>query len=551
MVARKVWFPASLAAALTAQASLHVWFAAAHSATFDEPSYIAAGMALWTTRVDHHMFIHPPLAKRVAGLAALLAGADPTGAGEDRLGGKVLYRTNAKRAGSILMAARLATAAAALALTCVVACWARAWWGDGAGMLAAWLLAVEPNGLAHGALATTDLWLTLWLVLFVRGAWGLLAGTGGRRVREACGVWAGLALATKFTALVFLPAVTLALAAVVCTSARSLDPVRRLLKAVPRTGFIAVLVLGAVYAVQIRIFEPGYGRDGLWSWWPLALAERPDLYLKLGLQWAARYARTGFPAFFLGAVREGVLPAYFPVVFALKVPVGLSLLAAAAVGWRAAARRLSAREAGLAILFVALFVSVANSRLHLGLRHIQPAVVIAVLLAASILGPGLRPARLPSLIAWTCWAWCAISAARCAPHFLAHFSEIAGGPGGGWRYLADSNLDWGQDLPALGRWCRDRGVKSLPLVYFGVADPQWYGVPVSPVNPESPRWRGGLVAISVSYLDGTLTEDLGRFGWARALAPVARPGWSIHVYDVPLKAGAGAPRSGRSATGGR
>jgi len=33
-----------------------------------------------------------------------------------------------------------------------------------------------------------------------------------------------------------------------------------------------------------------------------------------------------------------------------------------------------------------------------------------------------------------------------APHYLAYFNELAGGPANGFKELADSNLDWGQDL---------------------------------------------------------------------------------------------------------
>ncbi|MEK7475448.1 MAG: phospholipid carrier-dependent glycosyltransferase [Candidatus Coatesbacteria bacterium] len=547
MNVRRSFFPAALAGALAVQASLHVWFAVSHSATFDEPSYIAAGMALWTTGVDRQMFVHPPLAKRVAGFAALVAGADPAGAGDDRMGAVVLYRTNAGRAGRLLLAARLATMLAALALTIAVASWAREWWGDGAGALAAWLLAVEPNTLAHGGLATTDIWLTLWLILYARTLWSFLEGSGHRCPRETGGALAGLALGTKFSALAFIPAITVAMAAAVAARGRTVAPLKRLLRAAPRTLFVAALVLFAIYALQIRVFEPGYGRGGPGSWWPIGLTERPDLFLRLGLGWVARYARTGVPAFFLGAVREGRLPAYFPVVFALKVPLGLIGLAVLAVGWRLSVRRFGIRELGLALAFLAIFASVAASRLHVGLRHVHPAVVLAVLLAASLVGPGLPSPRWRRALALAGWLWSATTAGRCAPHFLASFNELAGGPGGGWRYLADSNLDWGQDLPALARWCRDRGVTSLPLIYFGVADPGWYGVPVSAENPESRDWRGGLVAISVSYLDGTLTNDLERFGWARALTPVARPGWSIHVYQAPPRPRP--PRSTRARAG--
>ena len=73
-------------------------------------------------------------------------------------------------------------------------------------------------------------------------------------------------------------------------------------------------------------------------------------------------------------------------------------------------------------------------------------------------------------------AWYGGSVLRVHPHYLGYFNELAGGPSGGWRYLVDSNLDWGQDLKALKRWMDDHGVARVKLSYFGAADPDYYGL---------------------------------------------------------------------------
>lgn len=46
------------------------------------------------------------------------------------------------------------------------------------------------------------------------------------------------------------------------------------------------------------------------------------------------------------------------------------------------------------------------------------------------------------------------------PHTLAYFNEGAGGPGMGYRLLAHSNLDWGQDELLLREWVRALGIPS-------------------------------------------------------------------------------------------
>ena len=41
------------------------------------------------------------------------------------------------------------------------------------------------------------------------------------------------------------------------------------------------------------------------------------------------------------------------------------------------------------------------------------------------------------------------------PNYLAYFNLLAGGPAHGYQHLADSSLDWGQDLPALRELARE------------------------------------------------------------------------------------------------
>ena len=71
-------------------------------------------------------------------------------------------------------------------------------------------------------------------------------------------------------------------------------------------------------------------------------------------------------------------------------------------------------------------------------------------------------------------AWQSVTVLRVHPSYLAYFNEIAGGPDGGWRYVTDSNLDWGQDLKRLSEFVEERGISEIHLDYFGTADPAYY-----------------------------------------------------------------------------
>jgi hypothetical protein len=70
--------------------------------------------------------------------------------------------------------------------------------------------------------------------------------------------------------------------------------------------------------------------------------------------------------------------------------------------------------------------------------------------------------------------------ARIHPHYLAYFNELAGGPEKGYLHLSDSNVDWGQDLPALSQWLGEHADAAhggeLYFSYFGFDRPERWGI---------------------------------------------------------------------------
>jgi hypothetical protein len=70
-----------------------------------------------------------------------------------------------------------------------------------------------------------------------------------------------------------------------------------------------------------------------------------------------------------------------------------------------------------------------------------------------------------------------VAVAGIHPYELTYFNELAGGPIGGRRILADSNLDWGQGLISLARLQeKNPELRDLTIYYFGETQPAHYGV---------------------------------------------------------------------------
>ncbi len=130
-----------------------------------------------------------------------------------------------------------------------------------------------------------------------------------------------------------------------------------------------------------------------------------------------------------------------------------------------------------------------------------------------------------------------------APHQLAYFNESVGGPERGYRYLSDSNLDWGQDLKGLKAYIEKEKLPIIYLSYFGTAPPSYYGIryqdvaskgilgppPPEKVPADAPR---KILAISAYNLQDVSNADDPLFRWLWTRRPIAKIGYSIFVYDL-------------------
>ena len=128
---------------------------------------------------------------------------------------------------------------------------------------------------------------------------------------------------------------------------------------------------------------------------------------------------------------------------------------------------------------------------------------------------------------------------------MAYFNEWIGGPRNGWKYLSDSNLDWGQNLPELARYIERSGVEKVKFYYFGIDAADHY-IPPGKLDFQAAPWgrewekekrlepTPGVYAISVNTLLGYFFSPDYRdyFAYFKAREPDARAGYSIFIYHV-------------------
>jgi len=151
--------------------------------------------------------------------------------------------------------------------------------------------------------------------------------------------------------------------------------------------------------------------------------------------------------------------------------------------------------------------------------------------------------------------WYIFSSLSIYPHYLAYFNELVGGPNNGYKYLVDSNLDWGQDLPGLQEYLAKNKIDNISLHYFGTADPKYYGfsdvtrVPYGFISGRINKSTTGMIAISATALQGVFDRYEHRYDWLKNnYKPIAKIGYSIFVYNIPESRSQSDQNSGKEVT---
>jgi len=513
------------------------------SPTMDEQNHIARGAAYLGTGDPRLSVEHPPLVNVLSALPVhlLLHPSLPLDTGWWEAGewyhfaDLFLWETNAN-AEQIVFLARLPVIGLGLLLVALVHRWGTHRFGPWGGLLAAVFCALDPNILAHIRLSTTDAGATFFAFLAAYALWRTLRRPSPPRILWA-GLALGLAFAAKLSTLLFGP--ILALAALLDGAGGGPG---RAYRAGQRLGLLAaVIVLGLIVVWASYGFQVGPLEEG-------GIPVPAPPYVQ-GVRAVLDFAAGGRPGYLLGQVSTEGWWTYFPVAFAVKTPLAtlVGLLAATGV----ALRRPSRDDLFLLVPPAALFLAFTTARLNLGYRHLLPLLpFIAVHAGRLASSPFPFLSSSPRLgvrhfLPLTLVIWLALGTLSIYPHFLAYFNPIGGGPQNGWRILADSNIDWGQDMKGLQVWMEQEGVEQVRLAWFGTARPEYYGVrydllpglPHGFVLWEDPPFdradpEPGVYAISVSNLVGAALPDPDLYAWFRARPPDHQIGHSVFIYRV-------------------
>jgi tetratricopeptide (TPR) repeat protein len=547
-----------------------------NSITWDEDDHIYAGYMSWK-HVDFGLNPeHPPLVKLLGTLPLLrmpLRMPEPRNRffkTEAFLNGKdFLFKNDAAK---MLFRVHMAVASLTLLLAAIVFLAAREMFGTAAGFIALGMVVFDPNLLAHGAVLGTDVGLTCFLFGSIYAFYRYLKSPSVPRMMLV-GLLAGLALASKHTAILICPMLILLSAAEIVrnTSPRGEGRRRyalRLAAALVVISVVAVTILWAFYGFRYQArpagmqlnpplaeFMHGLSRPheakGLTfvADWKLL----PESYI-YGLT-DVRIMSDFYQSYLFGTVYPHGVWSYFPATFAIKSTLTLLILLVVAIVAIATRKLTCWREILFLTIPPAFYLLIAMaSRMNIGLRHILPMYAFLWVLAAGAAAAYMKKDRRWAYAVMALLAFQALSSARVYPAYMAYANELWGGPSQTYKYLSDSNADWGQQLKSVKKYLDDRGVKDCWFIYFaqGVVDAKDYGIPCKPLPTADSLWVNekieappavdGPVLISAGDLSGFEYGPgaLNPYAQFQSLKPTAVIDYGVFVFEghfeIPLAA---------------
>lgn len=408
--------------------------------------------------------------------------------------------------------------------------WSRDLYGQWAAIAAVGLFTMLPPVLAHSGVATLDI-AAMATVFTASYAWFKLLNSGspaiddsipaGATNREwgllhsgplARGVWLGVAVAaavlSKFSALMFLPVLFL----VIGVTARKLT-IRATLQACAIALIVCGILIRLVYGQNVAAFYQGIG-DVL------------------------RHNANGHQSWLLGEYRFDGWWYFFPVVLAVKTPIGFLVLAMTGglISLCALVRRTeSTRDCIAALCALAVLLVCLPARINLGVRHILIIYPFLAMLAGHAVIWMLRHRSFAVYCVGTVLLWCVVfSSLGAHPDYLSYFNEAVTDSA---YVLAESDLDWGQDLQRLAVKLKELKVDRLHLNYFGSADLGQFDLPPhEPLEGWMPVKGWVAVSIHVQTIEaaalGKTYHAVSPLAWLDRYQPVAMAGKSIRIYHI-------------------
>ena len=576
------------------------------SPIIDEIPHIGAGYS-YIAKGDHRLNPeHPPLAKDLAGFSLKLAGIKGEMAfdskfwqtdinGQWEFGRKLIFNSG-NNAIRLVRYAKIPELVFFIFSATIIFIWTRKMYGNLAALLALFLFSFSPTVMAHSRFVTTDMPALFGILLATYFFIKYLENPTKKHFWLA-GIVFGIAQLTKYSVFLLVPFFI-----VISIIYAFLNFPKSKFKSIIHHSLFTILIIAIGY---IFIVWPVYYFH-TWHYPPerqradteyllgsyghrfipdrvIELSDKPAIRALaeygLGLLMVTQRSIGGNTTYFMGEVRDQAWPQYFPIVYFIKEPLafwGLVVLV-----WLILAARIKTfnlkkiiknsiswskehfAETTMLLWLALYWYTSIRANLNIGVRHLMPVYGFTFILLAGQINSIIQNAKLKMqndnvkskilnqthkfyiliFILLILFGWYLCENLSVYPYYLTYFNQVAGGPSGGYRYVVDSNLDWGQDLKRLTDWVEKNNIQKISLDYFGWADQTYYlkdklvwiwGGKYKNANEflvDNPN--GGYIAVSATFYQGSFEKPETSYAWLENYKPVTVIGNSIFVWYIP------------------
>jgi 4-amino-4-deoxy-L-arabinose transferase-like glycosyltransferase len=490
------------------------------SATYDEKAHISFGKEALAGKIEHASMQKMP----ITALNALPAIIQVIGISVQEQ--------------KMIWLCRLPTIIAAILLGIFIFIWSKKLYGPLGGYFSLFCYVFCPTIVAHSRLATTDLYCGLFIFVSIYAFRRYVEQTTLIRLLFLS-IIVGIAQLTKQTCLLLFP-IFFVLGVWEIFSrlkGRKFHFNKRILSHFLLSVVIIVLIINLGYSFRgsfqslddyrkwynsedpevLSVFPPEQDKSiltGL-SAIPIPL---PAGFIEAFIigQYYNRFGKGHGPVYILGDLSRFGHWYYFPVAFLLKTPLSTIVLMVVALWITLRSIRFSTPTDESALLVAAgtiFFFFSFFTTAQIGIRYLLPVFpLFYVLLGKVVASETMTPLKKYGITGLSIFL--VISSLSYYPHYISYFNEICWDRTRLYKYLADSNLDWGQDALYLQKYLKlHSNEKNIH------------------VNPERPT--SGKIIVNVNSLVG-ITRKPSVYAWLRNnYEPAGRIAYSWLYYEIP------------------
>lgn len=490
----------------------------------DETTHIPSGYTYIKTGELKLNPQHPPLVKILAALPLTLTKInfdlsdpffDSPLFNEWQFGKRFLASNDINK---ILILSRLVIQALSVLLAFYLYKWASKLFNLRAGILALFIYAFMPNIIAHAQFVTMDIAVSAFGFIAIYYLWEFFK-TNRNRDLILSGIFLGLGLSSKFSAVVFVPVIAVFLLVYVWRLNLISDlKIRRYII------YAALVFLSSFLVVYALYFFP------------------KDLGFYIRSMRLIYADWSGNLSFYLnGHFSSMGWWYYFIFAFLIKTPIPFLFALLAAVIMMVRRKYILSNRDKVFLLIPPIFFFVVTSLRagNIGVRYILPVYPFLILYVSGLANLDFEKIlnlskKITFIILTILGVWYAFSALA-YPDYLAYFNEFIGGSARGYKYLDDSNIEWGQDLKRLKSY-QDKYPETKIIISWKNADPDYYGIKNRiEASKESLVNSSGRIAVNVQLLIHLIQKSQEykdpALDWLNLYKPIDKIGQSFFIYN--------------------